>query len=70
MPANLLHKKYRDFEDMFSEDKAGILAKHVLHNYIIKTKPGKISSHVPIYNLSLAKLQILDNYIKNMLKKE
>lgn len=55
---------YADFQDVFSEDGAGILADNTEHDHAIEMEPGKVSPHLPIYNLSQCELELLRKYLK------
>ena len=64
-----LPEQYKDYTDVASEEKAGILSLHQAHNHHIKLKPGTTSLHWPIYNLSENELQTLCEYIESAMVK-
>jgi hypothetical protein len=65
-----LSSKYEDLRETFSEEVSDVLADHVSFDYAIEIIDEKISSSRLIYDLFIAELKILRNYIKNNLAKD
>jgi hypothetical protein len=61
-----LHKKYRDFFDTCNTDR---LAPNRAIDHAIKLKPGTELPYMRMYNMSPAKLKVLDEYINDALAK-
>ncbi|THC87561.1 hypothetical protein EYZ11_012993 [Aspergillus tanneri] len=60
---------YKEFEDVFSEENAGILPAHADHDHAIDIQPGKEPPYRPIYPLSESELAVLRRYIEAALEK-
>ena len=61
--------EYLDFANVFLEEKASVLLKHIeLNEHIIKLENGKQLPYRPIYCLDLMVLETLKAYIKTHLK--
>ncbi len=59
---------YINYANVFSESKAKCLFAHEKHDHVIDIK-REDSSHRPLYNLSDKKLQVLQNYLNDVLIK-
>ena len=58
-----------DYDDIFSEEEAGILALHCDHDHVVNTESGISLPLQPIYPLSQNELGILWDYIHTALSK-
>ena len=63
-----LPQEYRDFQDVFSAEGAGILPPHSEYDHAIDTQ-GKQPPHRPIYNLAQHELKALREYLETSLAK-
>ena len=64
-----ISNKYSDFVDIFLEEKALVLPKHIkLNKHTINLEDGKQSPYKPIYSLGPVKLETMKTYIKTYLK--
>ena len=61
--------KYSNFVDVFNKAGAEILPEHTQHHLVIKTKNNQILSFSPIYDHSRLELEVLHEYIDEMLAK-
>ena len=66
----LLLEKYSDFLNMFNKTQADVLPQHSQHNLAIELKADKQPLFVSIFDLSRLELDVLHEYINNMLAKE
>ena len=57
----------KNYEDIFSEEKAAELSKITEVSHTIVLKDGCESPHMPIYGLSLKQIETLQEYLKNKL---
>jgi Reverse transcriptase (RNA-dependent DNA polymerase). len=64
-----LPEEFQDFEDVFSEEEAGILPENGEHDHAIDLLPGTQPPHKPLYPLSERELQVLREYIESALEK-
>ena len=64
-----LSKKYSDFSDVFDKAQADILPQHSQHNLAIELEADKQPPFGPIYDLSRPELDVLCEYINEMLAK-
>jgi hypothetical protein len=55
---------YQDYADIFSEEEAGILARHQVYDHIIKLIDDSKVPHQPIYPLSESELAVLREYLE------
>jgi hypothetical protein len=60
----------KDYEEVFSEKEAGVLAQSADHDHAIDIALGKNPPYKPIYNLSEKELKILREYIESALEKQ
>ena len=65
-----LPQKYKEYADVFSEQKAFILLKDIKIAYTILIKEDKKILYRPIYPLIANKLKVLRDYFKTNLVKE
>ena len=63
-----LSKKYDSYADMFSEENADLLSAHKVSDYIIDLNEKKLLYNL-LYNLFNTELEILRDYLKNVLVK-
>jgi len=62
--------KFIKYGDCFSSaEETSVLAQNSEHDQAIDLLPGKIPPHLPIYNLSAKRLEILHEYIQKALAK-
>jgi len=59
---------YAEYENVFSEIEVKHLSAHRKHNYVIDTNDENFS-YESLYNLSDKELQVLQNYLNNILIK-
>src|SRR5712691_2798006 len=62
----LIHH-YKDYADVFSQERIETLPEHSEYDYKINFEPGKQAPWGPIYKLSEAELRLLREYLDNML---
>ena len=62
--------KYANFADLFNKVKVDVLPEHTQHDLAIETKNNKISLFSLTYNHSRLKLEVLREYIDEMLVKK
>ena len=60
---------YCEYEDVFSDERAAMLAQNTEFDHAIDLEDGKHPPHLPIYNLSMRELEILREYIDSSLQK-
>jgi hypothetical protein len=60
---------YQDYADIFSEEKAGILARHQMYDHTIELVDNSKVLHRPIYPLSESELAVLREYLEMALQK-
>ena len=65
-----LLKKYKDYADVFSEEKTDKMPDFVYVEHLIFIKKGKNVSFRPIYSLSVNELHVLHNYLDLSLAKD
>jgi len=65
---SVIFSVYAKYENVFSEVEVKHLSAHEKHDHIIDTK-DKNSSYESLYNLSDKELQVLQNYLNNILVK-
>ena len=63
-----LSKKYDSYTDMFSEENADLLSVHKVSDYTIDLNKKKLL-YDSLYNLFNTELEILRDYLKNILVK-
>ena len=63
-----LLKKYNSYADMFSEENADLLSVHKVSDYTIDLNKKKLL-YDSLYNLFNTELEILRDYLKNILVK-
>ena len=63
-----LSKKYDSYTDMFSEENADLLSAHKVSDYAIDLNEKKLLYN-SLYNLFNTELEILRDYLKNVLVK-
>jgi hypothetical protein len=61
--------EYLDFADVFSKESASVLPPRRPHDHRIPLEPGATPPFGPLYPLSEAELQVLDEYLKENLSK-
>ena len=66
----ILPEFIKDYEDVFSETKAGVLAPNAEHDHVIDIEPTRRPPYKPIYNLSEKELKILKEYLESALEKQ
>ena len=59
----------REYEDVFSAEKADTQPDHAPHDHSIELEPGKAPPHKPIYGLTEVEREVLKTYIKDALAK-
>ena len=62
----VLPERYKEYEDVFSEDRANELAPHTQYDHAIELEDGKAPPHMPIYNMSQTELRLLREYSLTM----
>ena len=65
----VLPKKYLDFSNVFDKAQADVLPQHNQHNLAIELEADKQPSFGPIYDLSRSELDVLREYVNEMLAK-
>ena len=60
---------YQEYYDVFSDELTSIIAQNSKYDHAIKLETGKMPPQMPIYNLSQKELQILREYLDNVLAK-
>ena len=63
-----LFKKYDSYADMFSEENADLLSAHKVSDYAIDLNEKKLLYNL-LYNLFNTELEILRDYLENVLVK-
>ena len=58
---------YKDYADIFSEEKIHALPEHGKYDHKIELEPGTMPSFGPIYPLSESELRVLRKYLDEML---
>ena len=58
---------YKDYADVFSQERIQTLPEHSEYDHKINIEPGKQAPWGPIYKLSEAELKVLREYLDNML---
>ena len=58
---------YCEYEDVFLDERAAMLAQNIEFDYAIDLEDGKHLPYLPIYNLSIRELEILREYIDSSL---
>ena len=66
----ILPEFIKDYEDVFSETEAGVLAPNAEHDHAIDIEPTRRPPYKPIYNLSEKELKILKEYLESALEKQ
>ena len=64
-----LLKKYKDYADVFSEEKTDKMSDFIYIEHLIFIKKGKNVSFKSIYSLSANELYVLHNYLNLSLAK-
>ena len=58
---------YKDYADIFSEEKIHALPEHSKYDHKIKLEPGTMPPFGPLYPLSESELRVLRKYLDEML---
>jgi len=58
---------YKDYADIFSEEKIHVLPEHSKYDHKIELEQGKVPPFGPIYPLSESELRVLRKYLDEML---
>ena len=64
-----VQEHYHDFADVFSKVSANTLAPHRSYDLKINLEDGTLPPLSPIYSLSVSKLQSLQDFLDELLKK-
>ena len=65
----VLPAQYADYADVFDKQRADVLPEHSQHNLAIETEDNKIPPFGPTYDHSRLELDVLREYISDMLAK-
>ena len=65
----VLPAQYADYADVFDKQRADVLPEHSQHNLAIETEDNKMLHFGPMYDHSRLELNVLREYINDMLAK-